>query len=61
MVDQNDRAVACRSEEISSEDFRNAKDKMPMRDSLDDFLAEPFSEFDNSLLVARGAEVATLA
>jgi len=34
---------------------------MAMGDGLDDLLAEPFSKFDDSLLVAGWAEVPALA
>jgi hypothetical protein len=48
-------------EEISAEDLGYAEDEMAVRDCLDHFLAEPFSEFHDPLLVARWAEVPALA
>ncbi len=40
-------------EEISAEDFGYAQDEMPVRNCLDHFLAEPFTEFNDPLLMAR--------
>ena len=43
------------------EDFGYAEDEMAVRNCLDHFLAEPFPKFHDPLLVARWAEVPTLA
>ena len=48
------------SKEISAEDFGYAKDKMAVRDCLEHFLAEPFSEFNHPLLMAGWAEMPAL-
>jgi hypothetical protein len=39
-------------EKISAEDFGYAEDEMAVRDCLDHFLAQPFSEFNDPLLMA---------
>ena len=48
-------------EEVSAEDLRDAEDKMPVRNLLEDIHAEPFPEFNHALLMAGGAEMAALA
>ncbi len=47
--------------EVSAKNLRDAEDEMPVRDLLEDIRAEPFPEFHHALLMARWAEVATLA
>jgi len=48
-------------EKVSAQDLRDAKDKMPMGDLLEDIHAEPFAEFHHALLMAGWAEMAALA
>ena len=48
-------------EEVSAEDLRDAEDKMPVRNLLEDIHAEPFPEFHHPLLMAGGAKMAALA
>jgi hypothetical protein len=48
-------------EEIPSEHLGYRENKMPMGNGLDHSMAEPFSKFDDSLLVAGRAEVPALA
>jgi len=42
--------------EISPEDLQYAKNEMTVRDCLDHFLAEPFTEFNHPLLMAGWAK-----
>jgi len=39
-------------QEVTAQDLRDAEDKMPMRDLLEDIHAEPFAEFHHALLMA---------
>ncbi len=48
-------------EEISSEDLWYAESEMAVRRGLEDFFAEPLTEFHHPLLVARRAKMSSFA
>jgi hypothetical protein len=48
-------------EEVSSQDLRDAKDKIPMGYLLEHIGAKPLPEFHHPLLVAGGAEMSAFA
>ena len=48
-------------EEIPTEDFGDTEDEMSVRNGLEHFFTEPLAKFHNSLLVARGTEMAAFA
>ena len=48
-------------QEVPTKYFRDAEDKMPVRNLLEDVHAQPLPEFHHALLVTGRAEVAALA
>jgi len=48
-------------QEASAQDLRNAENKMPVGDLLEDIHAEPFAELHHALLMAGWAEMTALA
>ena len=48
-------------QKVTTKDFRDTEDKMPVRNLLEYLHAQPLPEFHHALLMARRAEVAALA
>jgi len=48
-------------EKIAPKNFRHAENEMAVRNSFQDFLAEPLSKLHHPLLMTRGTKVPSLA
>ena len=49
------------TKKVTTKDFREAEDKMPVGNLLEDIHAESFTEFNHAFLMAGRAEMAALA